>query len=181
MGTAGCRDSVVEIVYDYGRIAALDQNHGADGWSGAKTRVKLARGGFARFAVQPDNQELLGVDRGSGGKRPLREICVIVGEEEPVERDRICSTVVEFHPGIAVAEMVHYSVGAEKEIVRKHFIQPQGRERRQAGADGIRSPGCEWILRVVGGRESHSKNDVAACYGRLVNLHGKDVVTRNER
>src|SRR5256714_14248581 len=83
---------------------------------------------FRRFTVDPHDQELAGPDRGARGEWPLSEISEVICERVTGQTDDIARTVEQLDPGVAVPEAIAQSVCTKKEIVRLHFIQPQGRK-----------------------------------------------------
>ena len=125
VGPIGVDKVVVQIIDDGGLVAGQPGQrdgtaHGRDREAG----MQFVADRFTAVAVHIHNEELAGVERRSGGKGPLREVGIIVGQIIAAQADRAGAAVVKFDPGMMVTEPVLNPA----DVVRLHFVQPEQRQ-----------------------------------------------------
>ena len=85
---------VSEIVHDARRaIGELHQRHQSRVQVAPEAGVQFAQDRLRRLTIDPNSQELAGVDGGAGGERPLRQVGGSVGEIIIREHDRTAARV----------------------------------------------------------------------------------------
>src|SRR5207237_2190246 len=107
VGTVPLRHIVIQIIEDVrSPTGDLNQGERANGGRDCERGVQFAGRGFARVAVQPDDQKLARTDGCLRRKSPWRGIRVIVREIKTAKIDIARAAVVEFAPGMVMDETV---------------------------------------------------------------------------
>ena len=105
--------------------------------------MQLGGGRFRRFAIEPDDQKLSGVDDRIGRESPLRQARIIAAQKITAQSQHVGSGIVKFQPRIEVPRVI----GEGVEVVGLNFIQPQRREGGQRRQHVVRRAGRSGIER----------------------------------
>ena len=133
----GRQVGVIQVVQHLG-LGLVDPAQGQGPGPGVqdKTGMEFVGRGEVGRAVSEDYFELAGIDEGIGGEGPLSQVRVVVGQEQPSQRDGVGGGVINFQPGGGLPR----PVGDAVEMERFHLVEPQWREGGQGGKNGIGGP-----------------------------------------
>ena len=68
--------------------------------------MEIRRDGLSGLTVDPNELVFAGINAAAGRKRPLGEVGVVVGEVHAIEADHVGAAIVEFDPGVVLAEII---------------------------------------------------------------------------
>ncbi len=121
VGLVGLQPGIVEVIDDL-RLAMDHAREGERAAAGtqAETGVPLCARVLARLAIGPNDLELAGIDRRARRKGPLRKVGVVVRQIVSLQAQLVRAGVVEFDPGIPLAE----AVGRPTQILPKAVGRP---------------------------------------------------------